>query len=225
MRIHYLVFNNANEFFDYFKTDRFLFEFNTKAEFKKGEVIILEIFFKDFANREHFRVEILRTQPSKTNENKIWVKILPYQGQKVDFISYLSANNEKWISKREFRRHAVSIKGAWSYKSPDLWHPCEINDLGIGGSLFFTSSCPTIGSRIYLRFTIPNTDTAIKLSADVVWIKRLGTNSIKIGIKFLPISEKSKSKKAYKKLRLFFRQCEIHGNIAGSPNEDIDSGK
>lgn len=218
MRIHTILLNNTEEFFRNFKSDRFIYEFVTKAEFEKGEQIILELFISKFSEREHFRVEVLRVGATKGNLRRVWVKLLPHQSQKIEFMTYLTKQDAEWHSKRAFMRQAVSIQGAWSYEAPDLWHPCEVKDIGMGGAQFFGAVAPTAGSKLYIRFPVPGTTQIVKISSRVVWVKRMGPGSYTIGLKFRPAKTSKKYQKALKTLRTFLRKCEIHGNINGMPN-------
>ncbi|MBU1239838.1 PilZ domain-containing protein [Myxococcota bacterium] len=220
MRIHTIILNNTEEFFRSFASDRFIYDFATKGEFIKGEQIIIEIFFSSYMVREHFRVEVLRVGSTKANLKRVWVKVLPFQAQKIDFIHFLTDNEAEWNTKRTFDRYPVSISGAWSYKNPDLWHPCEIKDLAIGGSQFFGAVPPTAGAMVFVRFIVPSTSQTIKVASRVVWVKQLGPGSYKVGLQFVPEKNEGKYKRAFKLLRTFFRHCEFHGNSDGIPNNN-----
>ncbi len=225
MRIHTILLNTAKEFFKNFRSDRFIYEFVTKAVFSKEEQIILELFINQFAEREHFRVQVLRVGTTKGNLRRVWVKLLPYQSQKIEFLTYLTKQDAKWSSKRAHSRQAVSIQGAWSYDydAPDLWHPCEIKDVGMGGVQFFGAVAPSTDAKLHLRFPLPGVHQPVKISSQVVWVKQMGPGSYTVGLKFRQSKTSSRYKRAIKLLHTFLRKCEIHGNCSGLSNKEKHS--
>jgi Tfp pilus assembly protein PilZ len=218
MRIHLLEYFSPIDFIKTVKNS--FFSFNTKAKFNVGEEIVVDLFFKTIKFKDNLRVVVKKYIPGdnlKTHKNKVVVKIQSYQSKKIKFFKRLTEKNYKKVCIRNFHRHAVSIKGSWTLANMELWHPCEIRDLGIGGAMLLGLSVPSPGSKLFLNLKIPADGKKLKISGEVVWSYREGSNKSKMGLKFSALEKHKKEVTLY--LKEFLKNVEIHRNVNGIPNE------
>ncbi|MGM0595615.1 MAG: PilZ domain-containing protein [Myxococcota bacterium] len=217
MRIHFIIKETVEDFFTSYDPEKMEYTFNTRAVFNQDEECILEFFFNSYAEIEHFRVKIVKMTRLNNNTNTIVAQIQSKQKQKINFLKKLSSDPNEWISQRTHRRHPVQINASWSLEKPSLWHPCEIKDLGLGGAQITGSTSPPINSQLFVRFLLPNLQSSVKLKGEVVWNQRENSGNSRVGVRFLRNNPKQNTKKAFKKLRQFFRDYRIHGKIDGKP--------
>lgn len=199
--------------------------FETKAVFAKGEEIILEFDFPNSSEREHLRVTVKKLQPQHQKDNQFRNRVLawvqPNQRRKLDFLLHQMASGKAHQTfRRNYTRHPVALRAAWSLADTDLWHPCEIRNIGLGGMMISASSLPSAGARILVRFSLPPTEKQLRTTGKVVWIDRENTGKYLMGIQFLAEPAIDDLATLQKELRVFFRRHEIFGNATGQPNQE-----
>ncbi len=225
MRVHRIVLENPRDFQQYYEaaTDMILFE--TKAVFGKGEEIILEFDFPNYNEREHLRVTVKKLQPQRQPDNsfrnRVMAWVQPNQRRKLDFLlNQLSSEQTPKVFRRNYTRHPVSLRAAWSLADTDLWHPCEIRNIGLGGMMISASSLPTAGSRLLVQFTLPAVDKQMRVPGKVVWIDRESPGKYLMGIQFLAEPNQEDLLGLQRDLRVFFRRHGIFGNATGLPSPE-----
>ncbi len=228
MRVHRIVLENPKEFFDYYESGTGMIIFETKAVFGKGEEVILEFDFPNLSDMEHLRVSVRKVHPHKApggqTRNRVIAWVLPHQRRKLDFLlNTVAASPSPVAFRRNYTRHPVSFKAAWSLTHADLWHPCEIRNLGLGGMMLAASSNPPAGTRIVVNFTLPALDKNVRVAGQVVWVDRESTGKNLMGLQFAADATEDGLLGLQRDLRVFFRRHEIFGNATGCPNqEDVE---
>ncbi len=228
MRVHRIVLENPKEFFKYYESGTGMIIFETKAVFGKGEEVILEFDFPNLHDMEHLRVSVRKVHPQrndgKETRNRVVARVLPHQKRKLDFLlTTVATNPPAQTFRRNFTRHPVSMKAAWSLSHSDLWHPCEIRNLGLGGMMLSASSNPPNGARITVTFTLPALEKNLRVTGNVVWCDRESTGKNLMGLQFTGTTDDLEMVRLQKDLRLFFRRHQMYGNATGCPNrEDVE---
>ncbi|MBU1220996.1 PilZ domain-containing protein [Myxococcota bacterium] len=219
MRIHTIYLQSVSDFFRIYKSDSNSITFTTRAIFSNREEVILEILLLDTGEKEHFRTNTYIQKQTSTGQYKINALIQSGQNAKISFMEYLVNESDKWVTKRNHQRHPVSIKAAWSLEAPDLWHPCEIIDIGKGGLQVWGTATPPAGSRLLVNFRLPNSTASVKIRGEVVWVHQNEGKVSRMGMKFFDIEHDAETSRAKTSIRRFLRLYDIHGNINGVPNE------
>lgn len=228
MRVHRIVLENPKDFQRYYEVATDMIIFETKAVFAKGEEIILEFDFPNYREREHLRVTVKKLQPQRKGDNRFLNRVMawvqPNQRRKLDFLLHqLSANEAPQVFRRNYTRHPVALRAAWSLADTDLWHPCEIRNMGLGGMMISASSLPSAGARICMQFVLPSTEKMLRVVGKVVWLDRENTGKYLMGIQFLAEPAEEDLLALQRDLRVFFRRHAIFGNVTGQPNpEDVE---
>ncbi|MBN2725593.1 MAG: PilZ domain-containing protein [Deltaproteobacteria bacterium] len=219
MRIHTLYLKSAADFFEMYRSDSGSVAFLTRAVFHNSEEIILELVFKDIGEKEHFRSTVYVQKHYSTGKFRISAMLQSGQNAKVAFIELLASGNTNWATKRNHSRHPVAIKAAWSLESPDLWHPCEITDIGNGGLQALGTATPPMGTKLLINFKLPSGGQTLSIRGEVVWVSPNDEKISRMGMKFIRQNIDESSMLARASIRRFLRLYKIHGNMNGIPNE------
>lgn len=94
------------------------------------------------------------------------------------------------VEKRKYLRVNKNIHISYQtlYENSDFsFGKVPANDISLGGIQFETEDIDSVGTKLLLKFPIPETHKTITAKGIVVWVKRLNPYSFQIGVEFTEI--------------------------------------
>jgi len=177
----------------------------TAAELSVGELVLVEIRFKELPNRMLLRANVHMIDLQR---NGVWLTFMPEDRDTLAFIIDVARGDITVETKiqRKHRRYPVEVPVDWKASGSNHVYVSWTDDVSAGGAFVRTLSPPPVGTQVALVLT-PAGSPPFTLSGKVTWISQEPGNE-GMGVRF----EETTSETA-RALRETLRKMDEAGEI------------
>ncbi|MCD6497360.1 MAG: PilZ domain-containing protein [Deltaproteobacteria bacterium] len=211
MRIHLVQFDSARDFlhhYDEMDGDGGLI-FATKAKFRSGEQVALEVRFPPMVGRV---LVTATSSPHMAPEGYVAFRFLAEEQSKKEFllrVAHLSGEPKSFP--RHHRRFPVRLRLNWQVEGVAFHHIGEVRNLSRGGLFVVSEWAPPVGTRLSLTIKAPDDPNPIRVRGKVTWVSH-GGKQVGMGLRF-----EKRSSPDMKRLRTIIRAISHSGDLDAVP--------